>query len=168
MPRKKRHRADNRRLLSALSRQRSTFRRRCPTIPISSPASGVAQVTGGCDGGEIPRCTARGTRRAEFNLEQPYVLWCSVHGQCSRHRTNARQRSALSTGTTLASLEPLQFTIVSSLVQVSVALTAIEYVTRFYENWTNESADILIRAIEDERNAISISDAAVEPGDSDV
>lgn len=69
-----------------------------PTKYISSLAGGeVAQVTGGCDeGGKAPSCTPRGARRAEFNLEQPYVLWCSVHGQCSRHRTNARQRSALS------------------------------------------------------------------------
>lgn len=61
----------------------------------------VAQVTGGCnDGGKAPpSCTPRGTRRAEFNLEQPYVLWCSVHGQCSppQNECQATIRRALST-----------------------------------------------------------------------
>lgn len=37
--------------------------------------------------GEIRRCMARGARWAEFNFEQPYVLWYSVYGQCSRRRT---------------------------------------------------------------------------------
>lgn len=85
-------------------------------------------------GGKAPSCTPRGARRAEFNLEQPYVLWCSVHGQCSRHRTNARQRSALSRREPRWLRPYLQFTIASSLEQVSAALTVDRAMTRFYAN----------------------------------
>lgn len=78
------------------SHQRSTISGRYPTILTKYifPCGAVRwhrwpEVATGREGG-TPSCTPRGTRWAEFNLEQPYVLWCSVHGQCSRHRTNAR------------------------------------------------------------------------------
>jgi hypothetical protein len=93
---------EDRTLIIALplpSHQRPTISGRYPTILTKYifPCGAVRwhrwpEVAMGREG-ETPSCTPRGARWAEFNLEQPYVLWCSVHGQCSRHRTNARQQS---------------------------------------------------------------------------
>lgn len=134
------------------SHQRSTISRRYPTILTECifPCGAVRwhrwpEVATGREGG-TPSCTPRGARWAEFNLEQPYVLWCSVHGQCSRHRTNARQRSALSWREPRWLRSNLQFTIVSSLEQVSeLALTADRPATRFYENSAGSFASIILR-----------------------
>lgn len=65
--------------------------------------------------GEIRRCMARGARWAEFNFEQPYVLWYSVYGQCSRRRTK-HQPPILCT---LLSRFRLQFAVVSPPEQVT-------------------------------------------------
>lgn len=104
-------------------------------------------------GGKTPSCTPRGARWAEFNLEQPYVLWCSLC-TVSAHATERMPGNECA----LSRREPrwlrsnLQFTIVSSLGQVSAAFAADRPMTRFHEN----STDSILSFRHDKRNSILI------------